>query len=510
MAPLAVRDLMSSPAVTAPPGETVAAAAARMHASHVGSVVVVEGDRPTGIVTERDLLRCAATAGSELPRLRVESIMTRSPETIEASTEIGFALERMVERSFRHLPVIDAGGALVGVVGARDLMRVLRVPPAEGTPVEVPRGLKGVVVAETEIGDVRGREGFYHYRQYSAIELAENRTFEEVWFLLLEGWLPTSLELREFQDEVARERILPDAVAGLLPEIAAGPRHDDPLRALAAVLLLVGREDGMKPVLDTDAAARRRDALRLCALTPVVLCSLYRLGRGLEPVPPGGGRTAEEYIRMLTGEGAGDERAGALERYLVSTIDHGFNASTFAARVIASTGADVASAFAGALGALSGPLHGGAPSRALDALDEIGDPVNTDSWVRSQLAAGNKIMGFGHSVYRTEDPRSRMLKETAAKLGGPRVPQAAEIEDRVVRALQELKPGRELYANVELYAGVLMEACGIPREMFTPTFATSRTVGWGANILEEAAAGKIIRPTARYVGPPPPEPVPAA
>ena len=182
--------------------------------------------------------------------------------------------------------------------------------------------------------------------------------------------------------------------------------------------------------------------------------------------------------------------------------------------MIASTGADVAACLVGALGALSGPLHGGAPSRALDTLDAIGTPDRIDPWIRQRVLAGDRIMGFGHAVYRTEDPRSRMLRGVAESLaaedaGAERLVTLAEqVERRVVEILAELKPGRELHTNVEFYAGVVMALCGLPREMFTPTFAVARVVGWSANVLEQALDSKIIRPSARYVGPPPPQPVP--
>jgi citrate synthase len=188
-------------------------------------------------------------------------------------------------------------------------------------------------------------------------------------------------------------------------------------------------------------------------------------------------------------------------------VDHGFNASTFTARVIASTGADLVACLVGAIGSLSGPLHGGAPSRALDTLDAIGTPDRADTWLRARILAGERIMGFGHPVYRTEDPRSRMLKGIAQSLGGDLVDFAVLVEQRVLTLLAELKPGRELHTNVEFYAGVVMELCGLPREMFTPTFACSRVIGWCANILEQARDTKIIRPSARYIGAPPPQPI---
>src|SRR4051794_6869803 len=374
---------------------------------------------------------------------------------------------------------------------------------------EAPRGLRGVVVTDTEIGDVHGLEGFFHYRQYSAVDLAERRTFEDVWHLMFEGSLPTVAARDAFAAEVAALRILPEPVAALLPGIAKAGASG-PLDGLRTAVSLLGAHEGMRPVIDLDAAARRHDALRLCAAVPTVVAALYRHGRGLAPVPP---RTdlpaAANYLWMLTDEEPDPAKARAIEQYLILTVDHGFNASTFTARVIASTGADVAAAVTGAIGALSGPLHGGAPSRALDTLDAIGTPGNTAAWVREHVGAGERIMGFGHPVYRTADPRSVLLRSIARRSGGPLVAFAERVETAVEATLAELKPGRELHTNVELYAGVVMEQCGLPRELFTPTFATSRVVGWCAHILEQASDTKIIRPSARYVGPPPPQPVPA-
>ncbi|MEU9444772.1 citrate synthase/methylcitrate synthase [Streptomyces sp. NPDC048304] len=377
--------------------------------------------------------------------------------------------------------------------------------------IDAPRGLAGVVVAETEIGDVRGREGFYHYRQYSAVELAQTRGFEDVWHLLVHDTLPDAERRAAFTAETAALRRLPEEIAAALPAIAAASRVSGPLSGLRTALSLLGSARGLRPVYDIDADRRRADTLAVCAAVPTLLTALYRLGQGLDPVEPRDDLPhAANYLYMLTGEEPEPRRARAVEQYLISTIDHGFNASTFTARVIASTGADVAACLAGAVGALSGPLHGGAPSRALDTLDAIGTPERIDPWIRERVLAGDRIMGFGHAVYRTEDPRSRMLREIAQSFGGPRVDFAVEVERRVEAILAELKPGRELHTNVEFYAGVVMELCGLPREMFTPTFAAARVVGWSANILEQAADSKIIRPVARYVGPTPPVAVPAA
>ncbi|MCX4670529.1 citrate synthase/methylcitrate synthase [Streptomyces sp. NBC_01381] len=376
-------------------------------------------------------------------------------------------------------------------------------------PVEVPRGLAGVVVTETRLGDVRGSEGFYHYRQYSAVELAQTRGFEDVWHLMFHGELPDAAHRTAFAARTASLRHLPDEVRAALPAIASASALSGPLSGLRTALSLFGAARGFRPVYDIDGDRRRADAMAASAVVPTLLTALYRLGQGLDPVEPREDLSyAANYLYMLTGSEPEPDRARAIEQYLISTIDHGFNASTFTARVITSTGADVAACLVGAVGALSGPLHGGAPSRALDTLDAIGTPDRIDGWIRERVLAGDRIMGFGHPVYRTEDPRSRMLRGIARQFGGPMVEFAVEVERQVEAILAELKPGRELHTNVEFYAGVVMELCGLPREMFTPTFAAARVVGWGANILEQAEDSKIIRPAARYVGPVPPEPVP--
>lgn len=378
------------------------------------------------------------------------------------------------------------------------------------TTPAVPRGLAGVIVTDTALGDVRGREGFYHYRQYSAIELARTRGFEDVWYLMVHGELPDRAAAADFAARTAALRALPAEVRDALPAIARVGAVSGPLAGLRTALSLLGSSAGFRPVYDIGTEQRRQDALTVCAAVPTILTALHRLGQGLQPVEPREDLPhAANYLYMLTGSEPEPEHARAVEQYLTSTVDHGFNASTFTARVVASTGADLAACLVAAVGALSGPLHGGAPSRALDTLDAIGTPDRIDGWIREQVLSGRRIMGFGHPVYRTEDPRSRMLKSLAQGFGGPLVDFAVEVERQVEAILAELKPGRELHTNVEFYAGVVMELCGLPRAMFTPTFCAARVIGWSANILEQAEDSKIIRPAARYVGAPPPQPVPA-
>ncbi|HZN15857.1 MAG TPA: citrate synthase [Acidimicrobiales bacterium] len=506
-----VADVMSTPVVTAAPSETVAEAATRMSERRVGSVVVVDGLRPIGILTERDLIKFAA-AGADPVGTKVSEWMTEAPDCVDPDLEVAEAWSSLGEHGYRHMPV-TRDGELVGLVSMRDLIRIAQIRPVEGAFTDVPRGLKGVIVTETEVGDVRGLEGFYHYRQYSAIDLCEQRPIEDVWRLLFDGALPETLAEREsFIDEVRPLRDIPADVGRVLPEIATAGEHFTPLDALRTSVSLVAAAEGFRPCLDVDRSELRANAMRISALVPTLITALYRLHNGLEPIHPHPELPyAANYLYMLTGDEPSPEHASAVEHYMTSTIDHGFNASTFTARVVASTGADLGAAVVAGIGALSGPLHGGAPSRALDTLDAIGHPDNAAAWIRNAVERGERIMGFGHAVYKTEDPRSNMLRGVAQKIGPDSglVQFATRVEKTVVDTLAELKPGRELYANVEFYAGVVMELAGLPRDMFTPTFASSRVIGWCTNILEQASDNRIIRPSARYVGPPPPEAVPA-
>ena len=258
-------------------------------------------------------------------------------------------------------------------------------------------------------------------------------------------------------------------MASLLPALAEA---GSPLDVLRTAVSLVGAELGWAPGLDIDHDQRRSQALRLSAVVPTILANAHRLRDGREPVPPRPDLSfAANYLWMLTGREAPPDHVRAVEQYLILTIDHGFNASTFTARVIASTGADLAAAVVGAIGALSGPLHGGAPSRALAMLDDIGTPDRAEAWIRQAMLRGDRIMGFGHRVYKTDDPRSVFLRGVARSLGGDLVDFAEQVERTAVEVLAELKPGRQLYTNVEFFAGVVMHTCGIPRDMFTPTFA---------------------------------------
>ncbi|MFK7998321.1 MAG: citrate/2-methylcitrate synthase [Polyangiales bacterium] len=355
------------------------------------------------------------------------------------------------------------------------------------SPLVAPPGLKGMIVAETQVGGVRGQEGYFHYRGRNAVELARSSSFERVAALLLGGdAIANALGEARAQDEA------------LEPLVAAIAKRSTPLQGLGTLLPLLGDQ---RPSIDLTPLERQALVVRVIGAAPVLLAQLHRIRIGdapllADPAAP----HAHDYLRLVTGS-ASNELASAVERYLILTMDHGFNASTFTSRVVTSTGASVGNAFGAAVGALSGPLHGGAPSRVLDMIEAIGDETNTESWATAAMERGDKIMGFGHAVYRAGDPRSSLLRDVALGLGGPLVKRAASIETRMLAFLKERKPNATLVTNVEYYAAIVLHLAGIPQSMFTPTFTASRVVGWGAHILEQANNNKIIRPSARYVGP---------
>jgi citrate synthase len=377
-------------------------------------------------------------------------------------------------------------------------------------PYEAPAGLAGVSVARTQVSDVLGRQGFYHYRGYNAVDIARRGRVEDAWHLLLRGELPTPQQRAAFASQTAAWRQLPDGIADLLPMIA---RQSPPgsLASLRTAISLAAQALGCKPWTDQSDEETAEQAARLSALMPVLAAGLFRLASGLDMIQPRADLGySDNYLYMITGAEPDDRSRYAVERYLMLTIDHGFNNSTFTSRVIASSGADLGAVVSGALGALSGPFHGGAPARVFDMLDAIGSPDNAEPWLRHAIEHGDKLMGFGHRIYKTIDPRSQLLHEVARELHSDRVEFSEIVEKTAVELLAELKPGRELYANVEFYAGVVLEAASLPREMFSATFACSRIIGWMANVLEQISDNRIFRPLAHYDGPDAPRDFPAS
>ncbi len=507
---LVVRSLMHSPPVVLPSSMTVVEASRYLAEQKVGAGAVVDNGELVGIISERDVLR-SVSGGVDPKGVRVADIMTRSPVTVREDAPVKDALAVFREHRFRHIPAVDAAGKVTGILSMRHLVPVANIVDVkvDGTPPEMaPPGLEGVKVAETSIGDVRGEEGFFHYRGYNAVELARHCSFEQVWYLLLEGHLPSDDEVAAFHAKADAARRLPEGVAEILDRIAALPRFV-PLEALRSAVSVTASVLGLRPTLDIDAEECRADALRMAAVVPTLLMYMYSRRNGVEPAEPEADLGyAGNYLKLLTGKRPTEREIRAIEKYLILTMDHGFNSSTFTARVITSTGSDMGSALTGAIGALAGPLHGGAPSRALDMLDAIGSIDKAEAYLREEIGAGRRLMGFGHRVYKTDDPRSLLLREVALELGGEQAQFAEHVETTALAVLNELKPGRKLYTNVEFYAGVVMNTVGIPRDMFTPTFACSRTVGWSTAVVEQAAHNRLIRPSAVYVGPSAPRPLP--
>jgi citrate synthase len=490
-----LEEIMSRDPLVVRPSERLNQAAAEMQARSVGAAVVVEDTRVVGILTERDLARAAAE-GADPSGAAVATWMTAAPLTMAPSDEPTHALDRMLDRHFRHIPVCEAD-RLVGIVSLRRLTRAASLGRVDPWRPGTRRGLENVTVGTTRLSHIDGARGRLVLAGHDATELALRRAFEDVWALLHTGALPTDDSFARRMGELRGGAIDP----ALLAAIA---RSGGPLMLqLQAAVAATGALWSLAPWHERDPEEAADETLRVAAILPVLVAALWRLGRGLAPVAPDPSLShTVDYLRMLHGEMPDADPVRGLERYLILTAEHGMNASTFAARVIASTGADVAAAVTGAAGAFGGPLHGGAPSLVLDMLDDIGSTDRVDSWLDAALASGRRLMGFGHRVYRAEDPRAACLRQTASELGGQRIALARLVEEKALARLRAAKPNRALYTNVEFWAAIVLERVGVPRELFTPTFAVARVAGWTAHVLEQVRDNRLIRPTADYVGPP--------
>lgn len=353
-------------------------------------------------------------------------------------------------------------------------------------------GLEGVVATTTGLSKVEGTAGRLIYRGYNIHDIARTTSFEEIAFLLWYGRLPTKMELVDLKVRLLEERNLPGEVFRVLIDL---PSTAAPMDALRTAVSAWGAATIQgKPTID--------QAIALTARFPVFLATFHRLRNDLEPLEshPELGQAAN-YLYLLSGQMPKEEHVKALDAYLVLLADHSMNASTFTARVVASTESDIVSAVVAAIGALKGPLHGGAPSKVQDMLDAIGTPERAEGWMRDALARGERLMGFGHRVYKTEDPRAEELRELARLADPQEFVLARRVEELALALLDEQKPGRRLYTNVEFYSAVLLSSVGLPRDLFTPTFAASRVAGWTAHILEQGANNRLIRPNADYTGP---------
>ena len=362
---------------------------------------------------------------------------------------------------------------------------------AYDTLISPSNGLEDVVAAATRLSHVDGEAGELIIAGYSVGELAANATFEETTWLLWHGERPSPRELDGFRAGLAVHRTLPAPTLALLRDCARA--RLDPMDALRIGL-------GTASLVSSGPAA-------LVGLAPTIVAAYHRLSGGDQPIAPRADLGhAANYLYMLDGKTPDAERVRGLETYLNTVVDHGLNASTFTCRVITSTGSDLVSAVVGAIGALKGPLHGGAPGPALETVFEIGDASRAEAILRDKIERGERLMGFGHRVYRVRDPRADVLAEAAQRLytrgGDMRLYRLArDVEATALRLLEEYKPGRRLQTNVEFYTALLLHGLGLDVPLFTPTFAISRVSGWIAHAMEQARGNRIIRPQSEYVGP---------
>jgi citrate synthase len=351
-------------------------------------------------------------------------------------------------------------------------------------------GLEGVIVAATSLSDVDGARGTLTIAGYPLEELAQRATFEETTWLLWHGALPCARELEALRAQLAGRRALSAGTLALLRECArSGLAPMDALQIAAGTIALSASE-----------------AATIVAQFPAIVAAYWRMCGGADPIAPRPelGHCAN-YLYMLSGSEPDAERVRALETYLNTMIEHGLNASTFTARVVTSTGSDLVAAV-GALGALKGPLHGGAPGPALDMVFEIGEASRAEAILREKIARGEKLMGFGHRVYKLRDPRAEVLAAAAQRLytraGDMALYRLARaVEGTALRLLEELKPGRRLQTNAEFYTALLLHGLGLDTRLFTPTFAIARVSGWIAHAAEQRRNNRIIRPLSQYVGP---------
>jgi len=363
----------------------------------------------------------------------------------------------------------------------------------------VSSGLDGVIAAETRISGVDGEAGELIIAGYPLAEIAGRASFEEITYLLLYDSLPIASVLTDFSSRIASRRTLPPPIFDLLASAAKSQVAPmDALLMAAATLSL----DNRSSCPNDDEAIQDS----LIAALPTIVAAYYRLLQGKAPITPLPELShAANYLAMITGEDPSEPAVRAMNTYLCTVADHGLNASTFTARVIISTRSDMISAIVGAIGALKGPLHGGAPGPVLDMLNEIGTEERAENWIRSAICDGRRLMGFGHRIYKVRDPRADVLAAAASQLYSADADRkfyslAMHVEKTALRLLEELKPGRRLHTNVEFYTALLLHGIGLPSVLFAPTFAIGRVAGWIAHCREQQKLDRLIRPQSVYVG----------
>lgn len=372
--------------------------------------------------------------------------------------------------------------------------------PSTGTVVD--RGLEGVVVGSTDLSNVEGQEGRLTYRGYDIHDLAPSATFEEVVYLMLFGQLPNRHQLDDLRVRMGANRLLPQPLLDWMNLVPRDAWPMDVMRTAISGLALYTPyhpDDGWHP-------SNARTAIMLISKAPIIVAAWDRIRRGLDPIEPRPDLShAANFLYMRNGEVPMKAAERALDTYFVLLADHSYNASTFSARVTASTRADMYAAATAALATLEGDLHGGAPGKVMVMLQAIGKPERAEAYVRELLARGEKIMGMGHREYKIRDPRAQHLEAMAKALGEVSDSRWYEIaralEDASNKVLQEVKPGKRIYANVEFYTAPTLYSLGIPADEFTCMFACGRMAGWTAHILEQLSDNRLIRPQATYTGP---------
>jgi citrate synthase len=362
-------------------------------------------------------------------------------------------------------------------------------------------GLEGVVVAQTQLSAINGEKGELIYVGYDIDDLARNTTFEEVAFLLWNLRLPNRAELKELQQQLAAESDIPQEIVALLRSM---PKDADSMAALRTAVSLLALYDA--EANDNSDAANRRKAIRLTAKMPTIVAAFDRVRKGKEPVAPRKDlSTAANFLYMLNGEPADDLRVRTFDAALVLHAEHGMNASTFAARVTAGTLSDMYSAIVSAIGTLKGPLHGGANMRVMESLRTIEESGKEPGvWVTEAIGRGERVMGFGHRVYKATDPRATVLRELADQImQGSGETKWLDLSDKVREAMatEMEKKGKKIYPNVDFFSASVYTTLGIEMDLFTPIFAISRITGWTAHLFEQYANNRLIRPKADYAGP---------
>lgn len=365
-----------------------------------------------------------------------------------------------------------------------------------------PRGLEGVVAASTRLSHVDGQNGVLIISGYSVEDLAAHATFEQGAHLLWRGRLPDKVELAKLSADMAELRELPPLAIEIIRAAKNAPPIDALRMACATLSLTLKDPNAITPEADFTAA------MRLAACFPTIVAAHARIGAGKDPIAPRKDLSlASNFLYMVHGREPDPVAAQALDAYWVTVMDHGMNASTFTARVIASTRSDMVNSVTGALGALKGPLHGGAPGPVLDMLMDIKTADRAEPWIRNEIAQGRRIMGFGHRVYKVRDPRAEVLSRVAEKMQSAQLENrqlfelARTVEQTALRVLAEVKPGRNLRTNVEFYTALVLQAIGLEPRQFVAMFACGRVAGWCAHVIEQHAEDHLIRPQSEYIGP---------